>query len=246
MNGLEVMGGCVGGGVPFFARVGAQLGRRQLRTSFRTAADPHPFLSPPRYGFVTFSDEADAIKAVAALDKSEIAGRQVNVELAKPPTATARAPRETTQVAADGTVEAGVDGAAPRARKPRAKVSPRVLVAKRDPARAVSRRRVLVTEADFLIPPFLPNSAQRVPASPALTARPRRPATPPPMSRTSPPSSTARPSTAPLALAPPVADVPPSTLTAPPPLPVLPVPPMAPLPASRPRRSSSSPTSPSA
>lgn len=47
------------------------------------------FLSVNSYGFVTFSTEADAIKAVSQLDKSELAGRQINVELAKPPTATA-------------------------------------------------------------------------------------------------------------------------------------------------------------
>lgn len=36
------------------------------------------------YGFITFANEADALSAVATLDKSEIDGRQVNVELAKP------------------------------------------------------------------------------------------------------------------------------------------------------------------
>ncbi|BGP55533.1 hypothetical protein JCM8202_000580 [Rhodotorula sphaerocarpa] len=36
------------------------------------------------YGFVTFTSESDAASAVSQLDKSEIAGRQVNVEVAKP------------------------------------------------------------------------------------------------------------------------------------------------------------------
>ncbi|KAK4698772.1 hypothetical protein P7C70_g7496, partial [Phenoliferia sp. Uapishka_3] len=79
------------------------------------------------YGFVTFAEEADALKAISTLDKSEIAGRQINVELAKPPTATpaGRAPREAAQAAVNSnavTTEEGVDGAAaPKARKPRAK-----------------------------------------------------------------------------------------------------------------------------
>ena len=46
------------------------------------------------YGFITFVNEADAVKAVETLDKSEIDGRQINVEMAKPATApTPRAPR---------------------------------------------------------------------------------------------------------------------------------------------------------
>lgn len=36
------------------------------------------------YGFVTFDKAEDAEKAVAALDKKEIEGRTVNVEIAKP------------------------------------------------------------------------------------------------------------------------------------------------------------------
>ncbi|GAA5931741.1 hypothetical protein JCM3775_000029 [Rhodotorula graminis] len=36
------------------------------------------------YGFVTYTNEADAAAAVSQLDKSEISGRQVNVEVAKP------------------------------------------------------------------------------------------------------------------------------------------------------------------
>ena len=49
---------------------------------------------PRSYGFITYLNEADAIKAVETLDKSEIDGRQINVEIAKPPTAaTPRAPR---------------------------------------------------------------------------------------------------------------------------------------------------------
>lgn len=48
-----------------------------------------PLFPSNSYGFVTFSSEADAIQAVSQLDKSELAGRQINVELAKPPTATA-------------------------------------------------------------------------------------------------------------------------------------------------------------
>lgn len=45
------------------------------------------------YGFITFVNESDALKAVASLDKSEIDGRQVNVEMAKP----AAAPKERVQ-----------------------------------------------------------------------------------------------------------------------------------------------------
>ncbi|KAL8293680.1 hypothetical protein RQP46_000381 [Phenoliferia psychrophenolica] len=77
------------------------------------------------YGFVTFTEEADAIKAISTLDKSEIAGRQINVELAKPPTATpaGRAPREAAQAAINSTATTTEEGAegAPKARKPRAK-----------------------------------------------------------------------------------------------------------------------------
>lgn len=36
------------------------------------------------YGFVTFENTDDAEKAVATTDKTEIEGRQVNVEIAKP------------------------------------------------------------------------------------------------------------------------------------------------------------------
>lgn len=37
------------------------------------------------YGFVTFGSQDDATKAVGAIDKTDIGGRQVNVEIAKPP-----------------------------------------------------------------------------------------------------------------------------------------------------------------
>ncbi|BGO91555.1 hypothetical protein NBRC10512_003215 [Rhodotorula toruloides] len=87
------------------------------------------------YGFVTYTSESDAASAVSQLDKSEISGRQVNVEVAKPmpvydgPPA-ARAPRkaakkaaevaatrETAQEAAEGEGEARPK----KARKPRTK-----------------------------------------------------------------------------------------------------------------------------
>lgn len=55
------------------------------------------------YGFVTFVKEQDALSAVSALDKFDIAGRQVNVELAKPPSQTAagRIPRQAAKAAAE-------------------------------------------------------------------------------------------------------------------------------------------------
>ncbi|BGP16480.1 hypothetical protein JCM10213_007914 [Rhodosporidiobolus nylandii] len=57
------------------------------------------------YGFVTYTSEEDATKAVSQLDKTEINGRQVNVEVAKPmPTnggAAARAPRKAAKKAAE-------------------------------------------------------------------------------------------------------------------------------------------------
>ncbi|PWN48248.1 RNA-binding domain-containing protein [Violaceomyces palustris] len=45
------------------------------------------------YGFVTFATEAEAQKAVELLDKKEIAGRQINVESAKPQAANEDAER---------------------------------------------------------------------------------------------------------------------------------------------------------
>ncbi|SCV72162.1 BQ2448_4856 [Microbotryum intermedium] len=55
------------------------------------------------YGFVTFSSETEATVAVAALDKSDLQGRQINVELAKPPTESnaGRTIRDAAQKAAD-------------------------------------------------------------------------------------------------------------------------------------------------
>jgi RNA recognition motif-containing protein len=61
------------------------------------------------YGFVTYSSEAEAHKAVELLNKKEIAGREINVEGAKPQAA---APAEKPAAAAAG--EADKDGAAAR------------------------------------------------------------------------------------------------------------------------------------
>jgi hypothetical protein len=61
------------------------------------------------YGFVTYSSEAEAHKAVELLNKKEIAGREINVEGAKPQAA---APAEKPATAAAG--EAEKDGAAAR------------------------------------------------------------------------------------------------------------------------------------
>ncbi|GAA5983600.1 hypothetical protein JCM10908_000348 [Rhodotorula pacifica] len=100
------------------------------------------------YGFVTFTSESDAAAAVSQLDKSEIAGRQVNVEVAKPmPTpstngaasAPRRAAKKAAQLAATkqtaqeagataSTSEgeaAGAATAAKKARKPRKPRGPR-------------------------------------------------------------------------------------------------------------------------
>ncbi|GAA5978159.1 hypothetical protein JCM5350_007416 [Sporobolomyces pararoseus] len=71
------------------------------------------------YGFVTFPSEDDASKAVSQLDKSEISGRQINVELAKPMPANggaaARAPKRAAKKAAETavtqeTAKEGVEG----------------------------------------------------------------------------------------------------------------------------------------
>ncbi|GAA5893620.1 RNA recognition motif domain-containing protein [Sporobolomyces salmoneus] len=74
------------------------------------------------YGFVTFPSEEDATKAVSQLDKSEISGRQINVELAKPmpangngASAAARAPKRAAKKAAETavteqTAKEGVEG----------------------------------------------------------------------------------------------------------------------------------------
>ncbi|POY74685.1 hypothetical protein BMF94_2447 [Rhodotorula taiwanensis] len=99
------------------------------------------------YGFVTFTSESDAAAAVSQLDKSEIAGRQVNVEVAKPmPTAGAngaagaaasaprRAAKKAAQMAATkqtaqeaSTSEGeGAAGGAKKARKARKPRGPRV------------------------------------------------------------------------------------------------------------------------
>ena len=80
------------------------------------------------YGFVDMTNDADAEKAVAALNKKDLDGRQINVEIAKelpepkapkpkreprPPKEKA-APKEPKQeVAAPSTEAAAVDGAAP-------------------------------------------------------------------------------------------------------------------------------------
>ncbi|KAK4054392.1 hypothetical protein OIV83_000886 [Microbotryomycetes sp. JL201] len=55
------------------------------------------------YGFVTFENEEEATKAVAATDKSELGGRTINVELAKPPSATpaGRVPKEAAKAAVE-------------------------------------------------------------------------------------------------------------------------------------------------
>ncbi|KAM0791461.1 hypothetical protein ACM66B_005915 [Microbotryomycetes sp. NB124-2] len=83
------------------------------------------------YGFVTFDNEDEATKAVAATDKSELGGRTINVELAKPPSATAagRIPREAAKAAveqglADGEEVAEGQGSK-RAAKPRNKRGPK-------------------------------------------------------------------------------------------------------------------------
>ncbi|GAA5874614.1 hypothetical protein JCM16303_002924 [Sporobolomyces ruberrimus] len=95
------------------------------------------------YGFVTFPSEDDATKAVSQLDKSEISGRQINVELAKPMpangSAAARAPKRAAKKAAETavteeTAKEGVEGEeegqpkkrkARKARKPRGPRAPR-------------------------------------------------------------------------------------------------------------------------
>lgn len=53
-------------------------------------ARPSP---PPSYGFITFATLAEAEKAVQTLDKQTVGERQINVELAKPGSATPREPR---------------------------------------------------------------------------------------------------------------------------------------------------------
>jgi hypothetical protein len=87
------------------------------------------------YGFVTFPSEDDATKAVSQLDKSEISGRQINVELAKPMpangSAAARAPKRAAKKAAETavteeTAKEGVEGeeeGQPKKRKARKAVS---------------------------------------------------------------------------------------------------------------------------
>ncbi|GAA5830939.1 hypothetical protein JCM3770_002642, partial [Rhodotorula araucariae] len=95
------------------------------------------------YGFVTYTNEADAAAAVSQLDKSEISGRQVNVEVAKPMPApgavAARAAQKAAHVASTretaqeaqhgGQAVDGVDGEgalkAKKARKPRKPRGPR-------------------------------------------------------------------------------------------------------------------------
>ncbi|KAI5475163.1 RNA-binding protein [Pseudohyphozyma bogoriensis] len=93
------------------------------------------------YGFVTYATESSAVDAVSKLDKSELSGRQINVELAKPPSSTPKAPREKKEKApkkeaaapkeevevAEAAVPAeGEAAAAPKAKKAKAKkpVSP--------------------------------------------------------------------------------------------------------------------------
>jgi len=87
------------------------------------------------YGFVEFASEADAEKAVAAMNKAEIAGRPINVEVARPrdpakeaevrekkAARAARPKKEATAVVAEGTATAApvANGArAPRRRNVR-------------------------------------------------------------------------------------------------------------------------------
>ncbi|BGP40187.1 hypothetical protein JCM10449v2_004145 [Rhodotorula kratochvilovae] len=90
------------------------------------------------YGFVTYTNEADAASAVSQLDKSEISGRQVNVEVAKPMPApgavAARAAKKAAEVGATRATaqEAQQDGVdadgalkPKKARKPRKPRGPR-------------------------------------------------------------------------------------------------------------------------
>ncbi|GAA6028144.1 hypothetical protein JCM8097_006878 [Rhodosporidiobolus ruineniae] len=82
------------------------------------------------YGFVTYTSEEDAVKAVSQLDKSEISGRQVNVEVAKPMpaegSAAARAPRRAAKKAAElaatkETAQEGLAGEEGEASEPKRK-----------------------------------------------------------------------------------------------------------------------------
>lgn len=87
---------------------------------------------------MTYTNEADAAAAVSQLDKSEISGRQVNVEVAKPmpaPGAIAaraaqkaanfKATRETAKEAQQGEGQEGVEGeGAVKAKKARKPVRP--------------------------------------------------------------------------------------------------------------------------
>ncbi|KAJ3412666.1 hypothetical protein HDV05_000416 [Chytridiales sp. JEL 0842] len=78
------------------------------------------------YGFVTFNTEAEAQKAVDTLDKKEVDGRAINVEVAKPKAAPGerkertRRPRRARAEGDEGAEGAeGTEGAAPRRRNNR-------------------------------------------------------------------------------------------------------------------------------
>ncbi|KAK4056766.1 hypothetical protein OIO90_002318 [Microbotryomycetes sp. JL221] len=85
------------------------------------------------YGFVTYDNEADAVAAVSRMDKAEVGGRQINVELAKPPAtlAAGRIAREAAKAAVEqgmteGEVIAEGDATkAKRTNKPRNKRGPK-------------------------------------------------------------------------------------------------------------------------
>lgn len=155
---------------------------------------------PLSYGFVTFTSESDAAAAVSQLDKSEIAGRQVNVEVAKPmPTPNnnnnaASAPRraakkaaqlaatkQTAQDATAGTSEGeGATAAATGAKKARKPVSLSLSSSLESPLRETDNKKLI---SDSLL--LGDNSASPVvPALPAPTTRLKKPATLP--SRTMP------------------------------------------------------------
>lgn len=166
---------------------------------------------------MTYVNEDDAVKAVSQLDKTEISGRQVNVEVAKPApaggSAAARAPRRAAKKAADfastgetaqeGVAgEEGVDGAA-APRKARKAV--------RFPFLSTIRSDVRLT----LVSNY--SASPVAPALPVSTTRLRRPETPPPFP-TSLISSPAPPSRMAPLLPVPVSPVPASPARARPPL----------------------------
>lgn len=168
------------------------------------------------YGFVTYTNEADAAAAVSQLDKTEISGRQVNVEVAKPMPApgavAARAAHKATQVKAtrDTANEAqqgadqGVDGeGAVKPKKARKPVRP--LTPSHGPSLSLQNH---LTNPQ---PPHSASPAAR--ASPAPTTRPRRPATRPPRPARPRPSRT-RPTRSPPRTGPPRPRASPATASA--------------------------------